>query len=53
MTNIELLGIGLGVLGLILSVYFGMKAIGNRQSQRTGKGSIGIQSGRDTKINDR
>lgn len=51
MTNIEFLGIALAVLGIGVSVYFGVKFIGSRQSQKTGAGSVNIQSGRDTNLN--
>jgi hypothetical protein len=45
-------GIVLGVIGLLVSVYFGMKALKSRkiQTQRaSGSGTV-IQSGRDTKV---
>lgn len=50
--SIEIWGIVLAVIGLVASVYFGMKALKTRKSQRQNvrNGSVGIQSGRDTKI---
>lgn len=53
MTDVELLGIGLTILGLVASIFFGVKSLKKRQSQRIKNNSVGIQSGRDTKINDR
>lgn len=47
---------GLAILGIVLSVVFGVwaaKKIVNRQktqNQTVGKGGVGIQSGRDTRI---
>jgi hypothetical protein len=52
MSNFDLLITLLAIVGLLLTVYFGMKALGVRKSQKQSvKGSsVGIQSGRDTKI---
>jgi hypothetical protein len=44
-------GIILAIAGIIVSVYFGIKTSNaHRQKQKTGKGGIHIQSGRDTNI---
>lgn len=51
MGNVELLGIGMGIIGLALTVYFGVKSLGARQSLKSKGKGITIQSGRDTKIN--
>lgn len=53
MTEVELLGVLLAVFGIAISVYFGIKALGARQVQKTKSNSISIQSGRDSKINDK
>jgi hypothetical protein len=50
-SDLILWGIGL-VVAVVLALW-GAKTITNRnQSQNAAKGSIAIQSGRDTKIND-
>jgi hypothetical protein len=53
MTDAELLGIALGVIGIALTVYYGAKALtsASNQKQKGGSNSINIQSGRDTNIN--
>jgi hypothetical protein len=45
-------GIVLGALGLIVTIYFGVKALkaGSSQRQNVRSGSNAIQSGRDTKV---
>lgn len=45
-------GIALGVLGVILTIYFGLKAVksSRTQNQTVRGGSTAVQSGRDTKI---
>jgi hypothetical protein len=54
--SIEGWGIALAVLGLVLTVYFGVKTATSVRSKRisqdqtTGPNSISIQSGRDTKV---
>ena len=53
MSKIELIGIALGVIGIILTIYFGIKTLSTKQFQKTGKNSVNIQSGRDTNLNDR
>jgi hypothetical protein len=53
------LGVLLGIVGLVLTVFFGVIGIravtknirSNSQKQKAGKGSTAIQSGRDTNIN--
>lgn len=52
MTTVELVGIGLALTGIGVSVYYGVKAVKTRKSQKQSvtKGAIGIQSGRDTRI---
>jgi len=51
-TNVELLGAGLAIVGVVFAVYYGQKALKSRRSQRqrVRKGGVGIQSGRDTTI---
>jgi hypothetical protein len=52
-------GFWLGVVGVLLTVFFGALGVrsvskkirSNSQNQKVGKGSVAIQSGRDTKIN--
>jgi len=52
-------GLLLGVAGILLTVFFGILGVravtkkirSSSQKQKVGKGSIAIQSGRDTKIN--
>ena len=52
----ETWGIILGVVGLVLTIYFGVKAATYfrskrvSQNQKVGSNSISIQSGRDTKV---
>lgn len=52
----EVWGIILSVVGIALSIYFGMKGVAFLRSkrvtqhQKTGDNSVSIQSGRDTKI---
>ena len=56
MSNEMLIGIILGVAGIIVSVILSLKSVRNKQksqTQKTTKGGVNIQSGRDTKINDR
>jgi hypothetical protein len=46
----EMIGIGLGVLGVILTIYYGAKGAAKKRSQRqkVGSNSKAVQSGRDT-----
>lgn len=53
MSNVEMLGIALAIAGVIVSIYFGLRALGSRQVQKAKGSGINIQSGGDTKINDR
>lgn len=53
MSKVEIAGIVLGVIGILLTIYFGFKARSAKQNQNSGKSSVNIQSGRDTNINDR
>lgn len=48
----EDVGIGLGALGIVLTIYFGLRAVSKKRSQRqkVGENSTAIQSGRDTNI---
>lgn len=44
-------GLLLGVVGLVLTIFFGLRAVKSRsQRQRTGDSSVSIQSGRDTNV---
>lgn len=48
----EVAGLALGAIGVLLTVYYGIKAVSSKrtkkQNQKVGRSGIGIQSGRDT-----
>jgi hypothetical protein len=48
----EEVGIGLAVIGVLLTIYFGVREASKKLSlrQKVGKNSVAIQSGRDTSI---
>ena len=53
-TALAIIGVVLGLVGLALTIYYGIKSTNarreRRQNQKVRDGSVGIQSGRDTNI---